>query len=150
MLTQDITDLSKLNNELRAFAESILVATYQPAHAETKAAVEPYFPEIVTSFKNSEQILDEVGLSVITQLGPNLRISWSVADNAADAAVQLEQYGQSEYRAIRKAFNINNHWVIQVRPNFWGYDDDQIINGHITFDETYGSPECWILNLSGK
>ena len=147
MLTQESLATSTLNDELREFAEEMPVIVSSLTLNEVIAAVEPYFPELIQVSKNQIELLDTVGLSAVVRLGADLFISWSVADNDKDAAEQLEKFSQSSYSEIRKSLGIKHHWVIKVRPDFWGYDDDELIDGYGHFRED-NKPECWLLDLA--
>jgi hypothetical protein len=148
MLTKNPTNIAKLNDELREFAEDMPVIVVRPPREDLIAAVEPHFPELVEEATYLHEFLDPVGIAVIIQLGPDLRISWSVADSEDEAQLQLEKYSQPVYCKIRKALNIDYQWIIKVRPNFWGYDDDELIASSGSFNFLKEKPPCWIVNLS--
>jgi hypothetical protein len=146
MLTQEFLTTSTLNNELREFAEEMPVVFSYPTFEEAVLAIKPHFPELVKKAEDLTQLLDDVGIVVVEKLA-DLRISWSVADNSKDAEDQLSKYSQPVYSAIRKALNINHHWVVKVDPDFLGCSDDGLMDGYGIF-RADGSPECWILDLS--
>jgi hypothetical protein len=147
MLTKNPTDIAKLNDELREFAEDMPVIVVRPPREDLIAAVEPHFPKLVENATYLHEFLDPVGISVIVRIGKDIIISWSVADNAEDAAEQVEKFSQPVYCEIRKALGIQYHWVVKVRPDFWGYDDNEIVERHGGFAQLATKPECWILNL---
>ena len=148
MLTKNPTDIAKLNDELREFAEDMPVIVVRPPREDLIAAVEPHFPELVEEATYLHEFLDPVGISVIVRIGKDIIISWSVADNAEDAAEQVEKFSQPVYCEIRKALNIDYQWIIKVRPDFWGYDDDELIASSGSFNFLQEKPPCWIVNLS--
>jgi hypothetical protein len=147
MLTQESLTTSTLNDELREFAEEMPVVVSRLTKEEVIAAIEPCFPELVRQSASLTELMDAVGLSAVVRLGKDLFISWSVADNAEDAIAQLEKFSQPSYSQIRKTLGIQHHWVISVRPDFWGYDDDELIEGYGDF-RIDNKPECWILDLA--
>jgi hypothetical protein len=147
MLTQELLTTSTLNNELREFAEEMPVIVYRLSSEEAVAAVEPYFPELVNNSTYLWEFLDPCGIVVIVQLNPEIRISWSVAITTEEAQSQLMRYSEPIYSEIRKSLNINYHWVIKVRPDFWGYDDDELIARSGSFFMMEPRPECWIIEL---
>jgi hypothetical protein len=146
MLTQEVLTTSTLNDELREFAEEMPVVVSRLTSDEVIAAIEPHFPELVRQAANLTELMDAVGLSAVVRLGADLFISWSTADNAEDAAAQRLRFSQPSYSQIRKSLGIQHHWIIKVRPDFWEYDDDKLIDGYGDFRDD-GSPECWILDL---
>ena len=147
MLTQEILTTSTLNDELREFAEEMPVVVSRLTSEKVTTAIKPHFPELVRQATNLTELMDAVGLSSVVRLGTDLFISWSVADNYKDAAEQLEKFSKPSYFQIRKSLGIQHHWVIKVRPDFWGYDDDELIEGYGDF-RIDNKPECWILDLA--
>lgn len=147
MLTQETLTTSTLNDELREFAEEMPVIVSRLTSDNVIAAIEPCFPELVRQAASLAELMDAVGLSAVVRLGADLFISWSVADNDKDATEQLEKFSQSSYSQIRKSLGIQHQWVIKVRPDFWEYDDDKLIDGYGDFRDDR-SPECWILDLN--
>ena len=147
MLTQEFLTTSTLNDELREFAEEMPVVVSRLTIDEVVTAVEPYCPELIQQTKSQTELMDAVGLSAVVKLGTDTFVSWSVADNDEEAVEQLEKYSQPSYSRIRKSLGIKHHWVIKVRPNFWGYDDDELIEGYGDF-RIDKKPECWILDLA--
>ncbi|MBW4554208.1 MAG: hypothetical protein KME35_24360 [Aphanocapsa sp. GSE-SYN-MK-11-07L] len=148
MLTTTAANQSTLNQELREFAEGMPVVIYRPTAPEAIAAVQPYFPDLVEQATYLPEFLDPVGIAVIVQIGPDLRISWSVADNDEAANRQREIYNQETYCKIRAALKIDYQWIIKIRPDFWGYDDDDLIQSAGRFLLSSEKPDCWILDLS--
>jgi hypothetical protein len=147
MLTKNPTDIAKLNDELREFAEDMPVIVVRPPREDLIAAVEPHFPELVEDATYLHEFLDPVGIAAIVRIGKDTTISWSVADNIEDASEQVVKYSQPVYREIRKALGIQYHWVVKVRPDFWGYDDNAIVERYGGFAQLATKPECWILDL---
>jgi hypothetical protein len=147
MLTKNPTNIAKLNDELREFAEDMPVIVVRPPREDLIAAVEPHFPELVEEATYLHEFLDPVGIAVIVRIGKDIFISWSVADSAEEASEQVEKYSQPVYCEIRKALGIQYHWVVKVRPNFWGYDDNTVVERYGGFAQLPTKPDCWILDL---
>jgi hypothetical protein len=151
--TTKTTHQEKLNKEFREFMEwEIGGLLYHATGEEAVAAVEPHFPDFVEQTKYTDEILDEVGLVVIADLGSRKhgtheRISYSVADNDKDAQEQLEKYSKPVYKEIRKAFSIDYHWILKVRPDYWGYDPGALYEARVVFECHLGKPECCIIKL---
>lgn len=152
--TKDIErELVALHNaDLRYFASEMPVKVHDPSLTEIHRATPSTLQRLLDPDFNSELAQDALGIVVITDFGGRganaVRASWSVATSDDWAQEQLELYSQPEYQALRKALNIDHHWIFQIHPNDkWLYDDDYLINGHITYDQD-GSPECWIFDLT--
>lgn len=140
------------NADLRHFASQMPVKVYTPSLEEINEATPPALARLLEPDFFIEQAQDALGIVVIVEYGGKgeqaVRASWSVATSKEWAQEQLEKYSKPEYHALREAFKINYHWVFQVHPNHeWPYDDDDLIESHITFDQD-GSPECWICDLT--
>jgi hypothetical protein len=152
-IQKQLTHQEQLNKELREFlAYYIFQQLYYPNADETLAAVEPHFPELFEKYEYIDEILDECGIVAIEDQGSkehgnHMRISYSVADNDAEAQQQLEKYQQSVYKEIRKALEIEYHWILKVHPNFWGYDPDALYNALMVFVCDLGKPEICIIKL---
>ena len=147
MLTQESLTTSSLNDELREFAEDAQVTYDYPTYDEVVTAIKPYFPELVKQSENFTQLLESVGIVVVQKLWPKLVLSWSVADNKEEALKQVEKYSQPSYSQIRKSLNIDYHWIIKVRPNFWSYDTNELNERYGSFIELEHRPEAWIADL---
>ena len=147
MTTQSTTDYATLNQELREFAEDMPVIVIRPPREELIAAVEPHFPKLVEEATYLYEFLDPVGIVVIVRIGRDILISWSVADSPEEAEKQLQKYSQPVYREIRLSLGIQYHWIMRVRPGFWGYDDNNIVERYGDFRQINPRPECWILKL---
>ena len=149
---QALTNQARLNQELREFFE--LYASnmiFRPSADETIAAVEPHFPELVEDADHIDEILDDCGIAVIADIGSQKfetykRISCSVADNEADAQSQLEKYGNSPYKEIRVALNINYHWVLRMDESLRFYNSNTLVEASIDF-ESFEKPDICIIEL---
>lgn len=81
MMTEQLSPLSELNDELREFAAILRMVRYQPTFEEAITAVNPHFPELTSQAQTVEQVLEPVGLVVIVDMGQGIdpkRISWSI------------------------------------------------------------------------
>jgi hypothetical protein len=152
-LEKELTHQQQLNKELREFLEwNIGRLIYHPNADEIVAAVEPHFSKLVEQSKYIDEILDEVGIVAIADLGSKKygtheRISYSVADNEKDAQEQLETYSQAVYKEIRNALGIDYHWVLKVYPDYWGYSSNALVEARMVFECDLGMPDCCILKL---
>jgi hypothetical protein len=152
-LEKELTHQEQLNKELREFLEyHIHSMIYRPNADKTIAAVEPYFPELVEKFDYIDEILDECGIVAITDIGSKKqgtheRISYSVADNDADAQHQLEKYSQPAYKEIRKALDIGYHWVLRIEESFRFYNSNTLVEAHMVFECDFGKPNVCVIEL---
>jgi hypothetical protein len=146
MITTTLTHQEQLNKDLRWFATMMPVRVYTPSRDKVITTVELHLPEALKNATETQDILDTIGLVVISQPNPKLTISWSAADNKEDAQKQLEKYSQPEYKKVRDALNIDYHWILLVSEDTWGNSSNCLIEAHITFEQ-YGKPDCCILEL---
>ena len=151
-LEQELTNQERLNQELREFFE--LYAgnmIFRPSADETIAAVEPHFPKLIEDANYIDEILEVCGIAVIADVGSkkygtDKRISYSVADNDADAQSQLEKYRDSPYKEIRAALKINYHWILRMDESFRFYNSNTLVEASIDF-ECFGKPDICIIEL---
>ena len=150
---QELTFQELLNEELRGFlAEQLGGLIFHPSHEAAIAAVQPYLPELVEETFFVEKMLDDCGLVAIADLGSRKhgtheRISFSVADNDEDAQKQLEKYGQPSYWAIRKALEIDHHWILRMDESFSSYNSNTLVEAHIAFECDHKKAEICIIEL---
>jgi len=139
-----------LNDELREFSKTMPVVIEHPSLEAAQTAISPHFPDLLDRYHGAQELLDRVGIVVLIHIGHGIQdtwISWSVADTKESALEQVVKYSQSTYCEIRKALGIQYHWVVKVRPDFWGYDDNTIVERYGGFAQLPTKPECWILDL---
>lgn len=140
---------AEINDELRSYAERSPVSIVRPSMEEAIAAIEPHFPELVTEHGNAQDLLDAVGLPVITDISRNYkpkRISWSIVDCREDAEATLKKYNQPRFKAIRDQLGINYHWIFLVPSrSLLVCSDEKLMDGIGDFRED-GMPNCWIFD----
>lgn len=154
MLTKTVTlplseNQRELNGNLRNFARAMRVVQVCPIKSIAISAIEENFPGLLAQSGSLEEALEELGFVVIRNMGQGYdpkRVSWSIADSEQLAITQQEQFMQPEYRAVRKAFEIDYHWVFFVPDkDLYLYTDEALIEGSGSF-RSAGRPECWIMD----
>lgn len=154
MLTKTVTfplseSQRELNGNLRDFAQAMRVVQVCPIKSIAISAIEENFPGLLARIGSLEEALEELGFVVIRNMGQGYdpkRVSWSIADSEQLAIAQQEQFMQLEYRAVRKAFEIDYHWVFFVPDrDLYSYSSDILVDGSGDFRDD-GRPECWIFD----
>lgn len=139
----------ELNEELRHYAQSMQVVQVCPIKSIVVTAVEENFPGLLEESELLEEALEELGLVMIEDIGQGYRpkrISWSIADRETEAKAQLERYSDASYTALRRALDINYHWIFLVPDgDLYSQSDDALLDGLIDF-ESADKPDCWILD----
>lgn len=149
MIAEQPRSLPELNDDLRQFAEVMRMIRVKPTLTEVIAAVKPAFPDNVVKTQATQELLDEVGVVVIVDIGQGIhpmRISWSAAATQEDADAQQKTYQGENYRTIRKALGIDYHWVCLVFEGFLADSDSVLIEGIGNF-RAAGEPDCWVFDM---
>ena len=140
---------------LQVTEEEFPVSIYTPTIAEIYQAAPPSLKTVLDEdpLLQGDPLLqfvyDVLGLAVIVDIGKNtpdeMRMSWSVATTDDWAQDQMKQFSRTEYRELRQGLNIDYHWIFRTDSDYWNYEDQDLIEGHITFDQ-WDCPECWIFD----
>ena len=140
---------SKLNDELREFAEYSPVQIVKPVKEDVLKAIQPHFSALLEQHEDIQSLLDEVGLPVITDISRNYqpkRISWSIVRTQVEADEQLAELSQDAYQSIRDELKIDYHWIFLVPSKpLKIYTSEPLMEGMGDFKDD-GMPKCWILD----
>ena len=138
---------TNLSHQLRQYALDTGVIQLCPTKVVLLEAIAQHFPGQISDIDNPEELLERIGIVVIEDLGHGFepkRISWSITNDMEVAIRQVDKFMQNAYRAVRKAFGIDYHWIFYV-PNqdLLNFDNEQLQEAIGEFRED-GLPECWI------